>query len=277
MIELCPPMLDFHFEVRKLEDENIPLFNKFNELAVKNLLKEFFGIENDRSFEFYEVKRPGYGIDHSIPVFSPSPNHEYFTLRAFPKPELGKEPVSFNQAVYRRDRVKTLITALRDHYPATYFLDTNDFLLILQRFVFSPVCRFENMREIKELLEIIQLASSACILLDFNENHWLIKGDGRLIYTDTDYMGPGPLKDNQKALEENLNQSMVFFNENNCQFLSNALNQLSRKENGHKSFVKDFIKTLETFLLHWKSIDITSDSLKKKIICLEQVVTNTKI
>ena len=164
MIELCPPMLNFHFEVKKLEDENIPLFQKFNDLEVRHLLKEFFGLEDDRSYEFYEVKRPGYGIDRSIPVFSPSPNHEYFTLRTFPKPEVGKEPV-FNQATYRRDRVKTLIAALRDHYPATYFLDTNNFLVILQRFVFSPVCRFENMEEIKELLEIIYLASSACILI----------------------------------------------------------------------------------------------------------------
>ncbi len=269
-------MLDFHFEVRKLEDENVPLFKKFNELEVRHLLKEFFGLDDDRFFEFYEVKRPGYGIDRSIPVFSPSPNHEYFTLRAFPKPEIGNEPV-FNQAVYRRDRVKTLIAALRDHYPATYFLDTRDFLLILQRFVFSPVCQFENMSEIKELLEIIYLASSACILLDFNENHWLIKGDGRLIYTDTDYMGPGPLKDSQKALEENFNQSMIFFNENNCHLLSDALHQLSKKETGHLNFVRDFIKTLETYLVNWKSIDITSESLKKKIICLEQVVNNTKL
>ncbi|MHA1975046.1 MAG: hypothetical protein ACTSW1_18795 [Candidatus Hodarchaeales archaeon] len=273
---MYPSKLDLPFEVLSLEEANNPLFKTYDKNSILPLLHNFFGLKSSVEFEFYEVNRPGYGIEHSIVVLS-SPNLETFTIRVYEKPNENNDEVGFNLALYKRERIQTLVSVLRDHYPATYFLENKELLVILQRFMWYPVCQFIKTEELKELLEIIKLATSASILLDYNENHWLISDNCNLYYTDTDYMGSGPLKDPNKALMDNINQSMIFLNTQNCRLLTDAFNLLITRDPANKNFVRDFVIALDYFVNSWTDKEEVSDLIKAKIECLKCVVRSTNV
>lgn len=264
----------FGYEVEIKEHDAIddwPFDERFDQREILQVLNAFFGHPDmfKNLFRFYEVNRPGYGIDRAVKVLQ-NPNNEYYAIRIYIKPEFKSLEVSFDKAAYHQERIRQLFQALREHYPATYFLGTKHLLIILQQFVFSPVCRFTDRIEIKGLLEIIWYASKARILLDYNHNHWLISKNQGLLYVDTDFMGQ-ILPDCQKALSENLNQALVFLTTENCSVLAEALKELNVEGLESAKFVTEFLQTLSRFLSSIKDVNSLSEPLKAKVDCLEKI------
>ncbi len=264
----------FGYEVEIKEHDAIndwPFDESFDQKEILQVLNAFFGYPDmfKNPFRFYEVNRPGYGIDRSVKVLQ-NLNNEYYAIRIFMKPEFRTLDVPFDKAAYHQTRIRQLFQALREHYPATYFLGTKYLLIILQQFIFSPVCQFSELTEIKGLLEIIWYASKARILLDYNQNHWLISEIHGLLYVDTDYMGQ-ILPDCQKALADNLNQAMVFLNEKNCPILAQALRDLSASGLEQANFVAEFLQILKRFLSSFNNIDSLSKPLQNKLKCLREI------
>jgi hypothetical protein len=264
----------FGYEVEIKEHDAIdewPFNERFDQREILQVLNAFFGHPDmfKNQFRFYEVNRPGYGIDRAVKVLQ-NPNNEYYAIRIFIKPEFKSLEVSFDKAAYHQERIRQLFQALREHYPATYFLGTKHLLIILQQFIFSPVCQFTDPIEIKGLLEIIWYASKARILLDYNHNHWLISKKQGLLYVDTDFMGQ-ILPDCPKALAENLNQALVFLTVGNCPLLADALRELSVSGSEPAKFVTEFLQVLKRFLASIKDIDSLSKPLKAKLNCLREI------
>jgi hypothetical protein len=264
----------FGYEVEIKEHDVIddwPFDINFDQREILQVLNAFFGHPDmfENKFRIYDVNRPGYGIERAVKVLQ-NPNNEYYAIRIYIKPEFKSLEVSFDKAAYHQERIRQLFQALREHYPATYFLGTKHLLIILQQFIFSPVCQFTDLIEIKGLLEIIWYASKARILLDYNHNHWLISKKQGLLYVDTDYMGQ-ILPDCQKALAENLNQALVFLTVDNCPILAEALRELSVSSSDSANFVTEYLQVLKRFLDSIKDIDSLSSSLKAKLNCLREI------
>ncbi|MHA2227422.1 MAG: hypothetical protein ACXAC8_19550 [Candidatus Hodarchaeales archaeon] len=268
-----PDMFGYPVEIYKHKNAEWPFDPDFSKQEIIYHLKDFFGYPQDDefSFEFYNVNRPGFGIDRAVTVFA-NRQREYYTIRIFSKPSLElTEPPVFNLATYRKERIQHLFDALRDHYPATYFVETENLLITLQRFIFYPVCQFKREVEIIGLLEIMWLASKAQILLDFNTNHWLVSEDGKLYYVDTDFMGQ-LFPDRYQALYENFNQSMAFITEKNCNLLHHVLPEFATRGNDYNIFLEEFLDVIMNFLKNCKTIEEMSDSIRRKLDCLDNIV-----
>lgn len=264
--------MKFNYPVEVVKHTKWPFNPEFDRSEILQCMNAFFGHNQleDCCFDFYEVNRPGYGIDRAVTVIS-YPNKESYAIRIFIKPDPLLQDMSFDKAAYFRERVQKLYSALREHYPATYFLNTKYLLIILQRFIDRPVCSFKSSSELYQLLEVIHFASDARILLDYNHNHWLMAANGVLKYVDTDYMGH-ILPDRPIALSENFNQAMVFINENNCKFLKEALINYLNKGNDTKEFVSKYISVLKTFINQWDTIEQISEPIRRKLVCLKETV-----
>jgi len=266
-----PNMFGYPVEVSKHEDGEWPFDTKFDQIEILQCLNAFFGHPDMHSniFQFYEVNRPGYGIDRGVTVLINQQN-EYYAIRIFTKPGIISNKVPFDPAAYIKDRIQQLYMALRDHYPATYFLNTKHLLIILQQFVFFPVCQFINPSEIRDLLEIMWYASKARILLDYNQNHWLVSDDGHLLYVDTDFMGQ-ILKDRYSALSENFNQAMVFINHKNCNILAKILPEFATRGNNYAQFLDEFFLVLKNYLESWEKVEIISEKVQSKLDCFQNI------
>ena len=264
----------FGYEVEIKEHDVIedwPFNDSYDQKEILQVLNSFFGHSDmfENQFRIYEVNRPGYGIDRAVKVLQ-NPKNKYYAIRIFKKPEFRPIEVTFDKTAYHQERIRQLMYALREHYPATYFLGTKNLLIILQQFIFSPVCQFTDLIEIKGLLEIIWYASKARILLDYNHNHWLISESQGLLYVDTDFMGQ-LLPDCQKALSENLNQALIFLTVDNCPILAEALRQLSSSGLEQANFVAEFLQILNRFLVSISDFESLSEPLKAKLNCLREI------
>ena len=269
-----PDMFGYPVEVSKHEEGEWPFDANFDQQEILQCLNSFFGHStmNEMAFEFYDVNRPGFGIDRAITVFS-NPKNEYYAIRIFTKPEIESSKVPFNPAVYSKERIQQLYMALREHYPPTYFLNTKHLLIILQRFVFFPVCQFTNPDEIKGLLEILWYASKARILLDYNQNHWLVSKKGHLYYVDSDFMGQ-ILQDRHRALSENFNQAMVFIDSENCKLLAQVLPEFATRGNDYPQFLEEFFRVLKNYLESWKIVKEINLAVQGKLTCLNNIFNN---
>ncbi|UCE14542.1 MAG: hypothetical protein JSV04_05025 [Candidatus Heimdallarchaeota archaeon] len=268
-----PDMFGYPVEVSRHEEGILPFRKDFNSSEILQCLNAFFGLPtmHENPFQFYKVNRPGFGIDRAITVLS-NPRNEYYAIRVFIKPDTEVSNEVFNPAVYRRGRIQQLYSALRDHYPATYFLNTQNLLIILQEFFFFPVCQFKKRNEIRGLLEIIWFASKAQILLDFNQNHWLVSDEGHVFYVDTDFMGQ-QLPDRQKALSENLNQSMIFITPSNCDLIKKVIPEFATRGFDYPQFVDEFLVTLKKYLDCWDTTEEISAILQQKLDCLKRIIS----
>lgn len=268
-----PDMFGYPVEVSKHEEEDsLPFRRDFDSVEILQCLNAFFGHStmHENLFKFYKVNRPGFGIDRAITVLS-NPRNEYYAIRVFIKPDSDVSKGIFNPAVYRRERIQQLYSALRDHYPATYFLNTKNLLIILQEFFFFPVCQFTNIDEIRGLLEIIWFASKAQILLDFNQNHWLVSDKGHVLYVDTDFMGQR-LPDRRKALSENLNQSMIFITPSNCDLIKKVIPEFATRGYDYPHFVEEFLIVLKDYLDCWETTKQISNIVQQKLDCLKRII-----
>ncbi|MFX1538950.1 MAG: hypothetical protein ACFFDI_32605 [Promethearchaeota archaeon] len=269
-----PEMFTYPVEVTKHEDTEWPFREDFSRLEILQCLNSFFGHSSlhENPFEFYKVNRPGFGIDRAITVLS-NPKNEYYTIRISTKPEMNSSEAVFNPAAYSKERIQQLYMALREHYPATYFLNTKNLLIILQRFVFYPVCQFVNLHDMIGLLEIIWYASKARILLDYNQNHWLVSEKGHLFYVDSDYMGH-ILPDRHIAFSENFNQAMVFINPDNCNILAQVLPIFATRGGDYSQFLEEFFTILQNYLDNWKSVKEVSPYIQRKLKCLTNILND---
>ncbi len=269
-----PEMFTYPVEVTKHEDGDWPFSQDCGKIEILQCLNSFFGHStmHENLFEFYTVNRPGFGIDRAITVLS-NPKNEYYTVRISTKLERESSKAVFNPAAYSKERIQQLYMALREHYPATYFLNTKHLLIILQRFVFYPVCQFVNLHEMIGLLEIIWYASKARILLDYNQNHWLVSENGHLFYVDSDFMGH-ILPDRHIALSENFNQSMVFINSDNCNILAQVLPIFATRGEDYSQFLEEFFTVLRNYLESWKAVKNVSALIQRKLKCLTNIVND---
>ena len=253
-------------------EDVVPLLNKF--------LK--YPATFDLHFEFTEVTRPEFGLVRSIVVVTPKfsekrSKSDYYAIRIFQKSSLD-ENSAIDLAKYNQKRIQTLIDALGPHYPQTYFLESSKFVVVLQPFLFSPVCDFTLSVDIFNLFELIYLSSKARILLDYNHNHFLRVNDNNLFYVDSDYMGGNKYPDEQGALEANLNQAMVFITSGNAKFIATELLALSKQSDSLREFTKSVIHALNNFVLSCKKDwDNLSPKLHSKIQSVEVALQNLDI
>ncbi|MCK4849332.1 MAG: hypothetical protein KAT16_09915 [Candidatus Heimdallarchaeota archaeon] len=247
------------------------------------LLNDFFKYPAtfDLLYDFHEVTRPEFGLVRSIKVISPNFSEkkkktDFFAIRIFQKSLLDDSAIDL--AKYHQRRIKKLIGSLgSSHYPQTYFLESTKFIVVLQPFLFSPVCDFTLSVDVLNLLELIYLSSKARILLDYNHNHFLRVNNEQLYYVDSDYMG-NKYPDEQSALEANLNQAMIFITQKNARFIPLELLSLSEDQKGLREFSKSVINALNKFILLCKNDwENTSPKLRAKIQSLEVALRSINI
>ncbi|MFX0085512.1 MAG: hypothetical protein ACFFAU_07550 [Candidatus Hodarchaeota archaeon] len=268
-------MFNFPVEIKELE---WPFNSNFDEKEIRELLNEFGGIlkpqiEEER-FEFYEFSRTGPGLgEPAIILFLPSKGHFSIKPFAYPPPialSLKKPPI--NLASYHQMRVQHLIHSLGEHFPETQILEskTGNIMIIFQKFLFHPICQFNSTQQICQLIEILMLASRARILLDYNQNHWLVSGLDFLYYVDTDYIGHSFL-DHDKCLLENLNQSMAFFTSENINLFPQALRIFTEGSEIQAMFINRFKNVLKKLTGSWNK-EMLSEDNKRKLEIFESVI-----
>ncbi len=282
-----PSLFTFPVKIREIP---WPWNNKASPEEVFSLLETYFSHlheerEREKSkYTFYEVTRPGFGLVHSVITVAPhfisnSYSHsDYFTIRIYQKP-LSNVHMAFNLAEHHKTRIEQLIDALGSaHYPETYFLESTRLLIVLQPFLFYPICDFLQKQDIFHLIDLLFHASKALILLDYNHNHFLrAEAGGSLYYVDTDYMGV-LCSSEFNALHSNLNQSMIFINEMNANFIPESLIAFSKKNEETLAFSRLFLTLLEEYiaLCHTDEVNI-SPKLRKKINILTKIIVEIKI
>jgi hypothetical protein len=260
-------MFNFPVEIKELD---WPFNSNFNENEIWQLLNKFGGVSEPQTEEerikFYEFSRTGLGLSEpAIVLFLPTKGHFSIKPFAYPPPialSLKKPPI--NLASYHQMRVQHLIHSLGEHFPETHILEskTGNMMIIFQKFLFHPICQFNTTQQISQLIEILWLAARARILLDYNQNHWLVSGLEFLYYVDTDYIGHSYL-DHDKCLSENLNQSMAFFTPENISLLPEALKTFSEQSEAHNNFVNIFKKVLKKITESWDKEKLSEENKQK--------------
>lgn len=266
-------MFDFPIEIQEVESPWGDQFSMENIIPlIQGFYKQAHSIEPN--IKFYEVTRPGYGLVRSVITISPVLNDlaidksYVYAIRIFLRPEHFEKSV-FDLAEHHKNRIDQLTSALGEkHYPPPIYLQTSDLLIVLQSFLFLPVCDFSLMSDIYSLIELIYLASKARILLDYNHNHFL-RSENNVYYVDTDFMG-NLCPNEMHALDANLNQSMIFISTENIPFLKQALKEFSKKDIDQLSFAKRLLKQLKTYIANSKEESmILTPKLKLKLDTLE--------
>jgi hypothetical protein len=245
----------FTFPV-EIKSVDWPWSSKFPQEEVFSLLNDFFRypVNFDIQYEFHEVTRPDYGLVRSIKVVAPkfSENRkktDIYAIRVFQKSLLDEKIHNVvDLAKYHQRRITKLINSLESYYPKTIFLESQKYVVVLQPFLFSPVCDFSLSSDIFNLFKLIFHSSKARILLDYNHNHFLRDNGENLYYVDSDYMGNN-YPDEQSALEANLNQAMVFINSENAKFIPSQLHSLSKQSNSLQEFSKSVTRAIKSFVL----------------------------
>ena len=153
-----------------------------------------------------------------------------------------QEEEYFDRAKYHIDRIINL-SKLEKYYPSYEVIELPNIngVLILQEFLFYPICKFDTPEGIAEFLKLIFIASKNGIFLDFNQNHWLFdKHSNQLLYCDGDY-----IEDHlpfEKAVKENLNQATIYLNLENALWFAQAMAYFRDKQ--EDSMYKHFYSIL---------------------------------
>ncbi|MFX0015091.1 MAG: hypothetical protein ACFFB2_08210 [Promethearchaeota archaeon] len=268
-------MFNFPVEIKKLD---WPFNSNFNENEVRQLLNEFGGTAQyqvkEAHFNFYEFSRISLSLSQpAIVLFLPEKG--YYSIKPFAYPpaitlSLKKPPI--NLANYHRMRIQHLIHSLGEHFPETEMLESKsgDLLIIFQKFLFYPICQFNTIQQISQLIEILWLASRARILLDYNQSHWLVSEVEYIYYVDTDYIGHSYI-DLDRCLFENLNQSLAFFTSENVGLLPLAIDNFSESDETQTRFVNRLKKALKKLIENW-DIGKLSEENKRKLEVFNKIV-----
>lgn len=264
-----PSMFEGSIDIKK---HVWPFGNEFIKEDIVPLLNEFFGHLKSQNmpYEFYEVTRPDYGLVRPVTVFS-TPIYDrraYYTIRITAQPDLSAE-IGLDLPAYQKHRIEQLVQTLQDHFPIIHFIESNRFLIVMQYFVFFPVCQFNRFIDIFNLLKIMWLASNSRVLLDYNQNHWLTSENGHLYYTDKDFMGNFYLN-RDEALGANINQAMIFLTLENCKFLPQALRKFASQGLSQAEFVESFKEILKHYITSCQTQQGLSERLQQKLECLSK-------
>lgn len=279
-------LFNFPVKIRKVE---WPWNNKADPDEVFSILETYFShlqekrVRETSKYIFHEVTRPDYGLVHSVITITPSflaeggHQSDYFTIRIYQKP-LSDLHMAFNLAEHHKTRIEHLMEALGvNHYPETYFLESSKLLVVLQPFLFHPVCDFSQRLDVYNLIELLYLASKARILLDYNHNHFLRADSGHLYYVDTDYMGV-LCSSEFNALHSNLNQSMIFITDKNAQFIPKEVMKFAALNEETLAFSRLLLTLLQEYisLCHTDEVNV-SPKLMKKITAISEILPEINI
>lgn len=193
---------------------------------------------NGCKLTYYAITRLGKGLVHpafTIEIDCGDDENSFFVIRYFEKnEEQFRTPEFFDRAVFHSQRMKNL-KLLTKFYPEIRIYDLPNGVLILQEFLFFPICDFRDQESLDQLAELLFTASKHNIFLDFNHNHWLYdKEKGKLYYVDKDYNED--LEDFESSVSQNFNQAVIFLNDKNYIFFANALktfNDIKQRERKH--------------------------------------------
>ncbi|MFX1512635.1 MAG: hypothetical protein ACFFCQ_08620 [Promethearchaeota archaeon] len=251
---------------------------KINEIALENFIpidaqqaiQECKLLDYPASFRVFEVYRLQGG--HSTPIRVIETNKEkIFSIRVFRKsPE--DHPEYFDRAKYHKQRMQDL-NKLGEHYPLTYFIETKQQILALQKFLFCPIATFTTLEEIRGLFEIMFKASKIGLFLDYNQNHWLIctskKGDATLYYVDKDYNNN--IMSEEEATCQNFSQSILFLNLSNVAFYSHMIQEFLRSTKDKQTFISRILSLLRQYLSDLETRVLTP-ALQDKRECFYQIL-----
>lgn len=247
------------------------LKSKFNEAVAieERSMNEFFPpthIEDikkslnvnfpDCHLSFHSITRLGKGLVHpaiTLQIKGPDNEINFYVVRYFEKnEEQFRTSEFFDRSVFHSQRMKNL-RLLGAYYPNIRLYDLKDGVLVLQEFLFYPICDFKDQTSQDQLVGLLFLASKHNIFLDFNQNHWLYDSErGRLFYVDKDYNED--LEDFEMSVSQNFNQSAIFLNENNYRLFAIALKPFNNIKDREKKHFYDLIVNQ----LHEKVVFLTN-------------------
>ena len=223
---------------------------------------------------FYSITRLGKGLVHpAITLAIKCQNNEinYFVIRYFEKnEEQYRTPEFFDRAVFHSQRMKNL-RLLGKYYPDIRMYDLPGGVLILQQFLFYPICEFNDQTSHDQLIGLLFIASKQNIFLDFNHNHWLYDQEkGRLYYVDKDYNEDAT--DFEFSVSQNFNQAAIFLNEQNYKLFAIALKAYNNvKEREKKHFFDLIVNQLHEKIVFLSNREITP-VIEKRITMYKEMI-----
>lgn len=247
----------------KVEIKEIPCPSKRSiksEYVFKSITEKY-----GEDVKFYEVLRPFKGLARSVLVLYA--RDRYYSLRIY---ESAINEGDFDLGKYNCQRVLLLKEALIDHVPNVYYIknDEHKFVIILQDFIFAPICDFTDSKSLFNLLKVIVLASKNGIVLDYNHNHWLFDKEKEILnYVDNDFMGQ-PNTDIEETMFQNMNQSLIFVNEKNCREYTKAYNELMNFEKLDTELKELLIKVIKRYVAFFRVARSVTSNVETKISCL---------
>ena len=242
----------------QIEEKNFKEF--FPPDHLKNIQDSFDENFRDCQFTFYSITRLGKGLVHpaiTLEITCNSDEPNYFVARYFEKNEEQYRTAEFfDRAVFHSQRMKNL-KLLGRFYPEIRIYDLDNGVLILQEFLFFPICDFKDQSSLDQLVTLLFTASKHNIFLDFNHNHWLYdKEKGKLFYVDKDYNED--VDDFEMAVSQNFNQAAIFLNDKNFNFFALALKAFDNiKERDKKHFFDLILNQLHEKVVFLSNREVT--------------------
>ena len=147
------------FSSEEIEISNISIEDIVSEPHINEIEKVLKRKFKRRKRKLYYVKRMGKGLVQPIAALEViglknKPN-DYFAVRYFEKNEKKyRKRKYFDRALFHSKRMKNL-KKLKRHYPKIYILDLQDGVLVLQAFLFHPICTFSDLKSWEELFDIM--------------------------------------------------------------------------------------------------------------------------
>ena len=261
----------FHEDVL-IEEKNFKDFFPPDHLvSIQQSLKDNF---TDCEVNLYSITRLGKGLVHpaiTLQIVCNSDEANYFVARYFEKnEEQYRTSEFFDRSVFHSQRMKNL-KLLERFYPNMRMYDLPNGVLILQEFLFFPICDFKDQTSLDQLVELLFVSSKHNIFLDFNHNHWLYdKERGKLFYVDKDYNED--LEDFEMTVSQNFNQSAIFLNEKNFKLFALALKTYDNvKEREKKHYFDLILNQLHEKVVFLGSREVTP-VIEKRIAMYKEMI-----
>ena len=266
------------FSDDEIEIKQISFEELVSESHVEDIIKALNRKYKKRKRNLYLVKRLGKGLVQPIATLEIIGNknkpNDYFAVRYFEKNEKKyRKRKYFDRALFHSRRMKNL-KKLKGHFPQIYINNLKNGVLILQEFLFSPVCTFSDLNTWVELFEIMFLASQNKLFLDYNQNHWLYNKEIGLYYVDKDYNEDSLTK--KDSTIQNFNQASIFINDINPPLIAQVLktylqDKKSIKKRNFANIIVNLIEKKIEILKERESTTIVTKRLKIYIQILKSI------
>lgn len=261
----------FHEDVL-IEEKNLADFFPVNHVTdIQQVFEKNF---SDCKLAYHSITRLGKGLVHpayTLKLECSDGEVIFFAVRYFEKnEEQFRTPEFFDRAVFHSQRMKNL-RLLGKFYPEIRFYDLANGVLILQEFLFFPICEFKDQQSMDQLAELLFTASKHNIFLDFNHNHWLYDQEkGKLYYVDKDYNED--LEDFEMSVAQNFNQAAIFLSDINFKFFSMAIKSFNNfKDKERKQFYDLIVNQLHEKIVFLGTREVTP-IIEKRISMYKDMV-----